>query len=417
MEPKDIRANIEALLGELDGLRDLIVASPLDGPELRARLRSMLSRLETLRQAPFVDPGLASWLAQQLIMLVDAEMGARLGLARLQEADELEREALARELAEEAKHLAEARIAMPRIERQLACLRMQLGSRTPASGPLDAAARLGEELTRHLRADASLRGEFSALLDAMRASLEGMDRMLRNLGEETPELAHACRLLDQPLPEDPEQAHALLQQARQELRQAGNRMSQAGEQLRNAMREQMSRIHTMSEQLKKAEDEARHDPLTGLANRRGLSEFLDGLGTRGYGLVLVDLDHFKRINDRYGHDCGDAVLTGIGKLLRSSRRATDLVARIGGEEFCLVFPETDARHTLRLARDLWELIATTPLATPEGALNVTASIGVAVHRPEEPHDRTLKRADQALYRAKQEGRNRIVSAEDEPQPA
>lgn len=164
------------------------------------------------------------------------------------------------------------------------------------------------------------------------------------------------------------------------------------------------------------------DGLTGLYNRRYLSAHLEGLlqqlaeGAAGPAVLLFDIDWFKRVNDTHGHAAGDAVLREVAA--RSSRhvRAFDLVARYGGEEFVVVLPETPLPVATMVAERLRAVIAEKPIAVAGIAteLSVTISIGVAATRDtSETMASLLQRADEALYAAKAEGRNRVVSV---PQP-
>ncbi|RNE90971.1 diguanylate cyclase [Marichromatium sp. AB31] len=154
----------------------------------------------------------------------------------------------------------------------------------------------------------------------------------------------------------------------------------------------------------RALEQAERDPLTGLLNRRGLDRAM--ARTRGraceYATVFIDLDHFKRINDELGHDRGDAVLQAVARVLCQHTRKSDLCARWGGEEFLLVLPYSNLRDGERTAEKLRRAIAR------ESAVPTTASLGVSLGRPGEPLDQTLARADQAVYRAKHSGRNRVA---------
>ncbi len=161
------------------------------------------------------------------------------------------------------------------------------------------------------------------------------------------------------------------------------------------------------------------DPLTGLLNRRALSERLTTEMERALrydtsvALLLVDLDHFKRVNDTHGHLAGDGVLRAVAELLAEEARSSDLVARYGGEEFLVVLPETDAAGATVLAERMRERVAGHAFRAWEDGhtLHVTASIGVAtfpVARIESVED-LFARADAALYRAKADGRDRVRS--------
>jgi diguanylate cyclase (GGDEF)-like protein len=152
------------------------------------------------------------------------------------------------------------------------------------------------------------------------------------------------------------------------------------------------------------------DELTSLANRRYLMDKLDeevrrsGRTQSPFGLLMVDLDRFKDVNDRYGHQVGDAVLTRCASILRHNVRSTDFVARYGGEEFCILLPDTPAQGALNVAEKLREAIGSLSDPVP------TVSIGVAVWTPGDTPDGLLSRADKALYQAKEAGRDRVVLA-------
>jgi len=162
---------------------------------------------------------------------------------------------------------------------------------------------------------------------------------------------------------------------------------------------------------------ANHDSLSGLHNRRYFLEKAGEEMRRGlrYGnplsLLLVDFDNFKAINDDYGHEAGDKVIVAFGQLCKELMREHDLVARLGGEEFVVLLPETPMDEAMTVADRLRETFQKLPIEAGPGTLNVTASIGVAEATPEKDSLQSLiNRADGALYEAKQAGRNRIVAA-------
>jgi two-component system cell cycle response regulator len=162
---------------------------------------------------------------------------------------------------------------------------------------------------------------------------------------------------------------------------------------------------------------AQTDPLTQLLNRRALTERITAEMERALrydstmALLMIDLDHFKRVNDTYGHLVGDDVLRDVAQLLSDTIRSADIVARYGGEEFLVLLPETDDAGAESFADRLRCAIETHPFASDSLAepLRLTASIGVAVYpatRIESVED-LFARADAALYRAKADGRNRV----------
>ncbi|RDS88305.1 GGDEF domain-containing protein [Pseudomonas fluorescens] len=158
------------------------------------------------------------------------------------------------------------------------------------------------------------------------------------------------------------------------------------------------------------------DPLTGLPNRAAWSERLDhevnAWHQRGnsLSLAMLDLDHFKRINDGYGHLAGDKVLKIIANVLRKRLRPSDFIARFGGEEFVLLMPDSSLSDALAVGEVLRAAIAACPFHFKGEPVTITVSMGVAQLQPGERSELALKRADEALYRAKAAGRNQVQAA-------
>jgi two-component system cell cycle response regulator len=176
---------------------------------------------------------------------------------------------------------------------------------------------------------------------------------------------------------------------------------------------------TLRDNVQQSMELAVTDGLTGLHNRRylqmHLKMLLDQAGRRGdsLSLLLVDIDHFKVINDTWGHDAGDDVLRAFARKLRMSTRGIDLACRYGGEEFVIVMPDTSLAVASTVAERLREQIAAEPFEAGEEKrhVGVTISVGVAAaEETRETPERLLKRADEALYVAKRAGRNRIALA-------
>jgi diguanylate cyclase (GGDEF)-like protein len=175
----------------------------------------------------------------------------------------------------------------------------------------------------------------------------------------------------------------------------------------------------LTDLLRVARRDAETDALTGLANRRLLDSTLasrwqpdtvNGRQARPLSVLMLDLDHFKRVNDEYGHDVGDQILKAFAARAGKLLRAPDLFARYGGEEFTVLLPDTDAQTAFMIAERIRAAIAEMPLVA-QPPLPVTVSIGVAQRKPDETTDALLARADAALYTAKQSGRNRVTLAE------
>jgi len=158
------------------------------------------------------------------------------------------------------------------------------------------------------------------------------------------------------------------------------------------------------------------DPLTGLYNRRYMETHVGTLvdqaaaRNKPLSVLVLDIDYFKSINDTYGHDAGDDVLQDFAIRIRKSIRGIDLACRYGGEEFVVVMPETDMAVATMVAERLRRRIASEPFPIQKGTrtIEVTISIGIAALAPDDDAAAVIKRADQALYRAKRDGRNRVV---------
>jgi diguanylate cyclase (GGDEF)-like protein len=152
--------------------------------------------------------------------------------------------------------------------------------------------------------------------------------------------------------------------------------------------------------------QAMRDPLTGLYNRRGLEEQLQA-SAGAYAVVAADLDHFKAINDRLGHAAGDEVIAGFARHLAQNLRKTDVAARIGGEEFVLVLPQTTQEEASAMVERIRLGVPAALAPAVDVTTGVTASFGLTLRRGNEAFATTLARADAALNRSKDAGRNRL----------
>jgi diguanylate cyclase len=195
-------------------------------------------------------------------------------------------------------------------------------------------------------------------------------------------------------------------------RLAGVRLGKLETQLADAM----ASIHALQERLTAAEQAALIDALTGLANRRNFDATLlrhtmqADARKSALSLLLLDIDHFKRFNDTYGHPVGDRVLRLFAHVLRSQIGPADTAARYGGEEFAVITPDSDIHKAAQLAEKIRSTLADQPVinrSSGESFGIVTCSIGVALFVPGERTGDLVDRADRALYRAKNEGRNTV----------
>lgn len=170
------------------------------------------------------------------------------------------------------------------------------------------------------------------------------------------------------------------------------------------------------EQKNEIAERARRDPLTGLFNRRAFFEQAQELEAQGaaFAILMIDIDHFKSINDNYGHLGGDRVLTHAARLIQGAFRTDDIACRYGGEEFCVLLRDCDRAQALQLAEGLVTRWAAEPLDVSDGQrVAVTTSVGVCVRETGQSLLKTLQHADVALYSAKHQGRNRAVAHSEE----
>lgn len=167
-------------------------------------------------------------------------------------------------------------------------------------------------------------------------------------------------------------------------------------------------ISLLQKKIGKLKFETQTDPMTGLFNRRGLAMTLESVVQlrQQFSAITLDIDHFKAINDSYGHDIGDEVIKSLAEQIRHNARESDILCRVGGEEFLVLLPGTPLAEAGMIAERLRQNVETLMLP---GIQPITISLGVAYWNQQQGEpDKALKRADEALYRAKKEGRNRVV---------
>lgn len=175
---------------------------------------------------------------------------------------------------------------------------------------------------------------------------------------------------------------------------------------------------TLTSYQQRVESLAATDKLTGAYNRNAFDALFGQAKAdcqrsgQPLSMLLLDLDHFKKVNDSFGHHAGDAVLVGVAQRLRACIREADMLFRWGGEEFLIVLKDCPQQRAMQLAETLRQQVQQQPLQYEGRSISVTASLGVAQHRPQEGVDQLFVRVDQALYSAKAKGRNRAEAADD-----
>lgn len=195
-----------------------------------------------------------------------------------------------------------------------------------------------------------------------------------------------------------------------------SRASRAIGQLLAQVRESQAEVARLSLELTRAKDQANTDPLTGLANRgafdNALRRMCERRGDAPLSLIMLDIDHFKRINDTYGHPFGDVVIRSVAAAIHGYARGRDVAARYGGEEFAVLMVDTSEQAAAEVAERIRDQIERSRIRDAEGRVAgaVTISAGVAQHLDREVPEGLLGRSDRALYRSKAGGRNRVTLA-------
>lgn len=195
---------------------------------------------------------------------------------------------------------------------------------------------------------------------------------------------------------------------------AGSKLAIRKRKVKALLKEQKETQMQLQDALKKLEHAATTDELTGLINRREINNRLAyeyNQMRRNHStmsILILDLDHFKNVNDTYGHPCGDAVLQTVARRLTSAFRETDSVSRWGGEEFIILMPDTNLHDALIVSKRALDAISATPITFQQQSLNITASGGLCEASNAKDMESALHCADEHLYEAKRQGRNQVV---------
>ncbi len=196
---------------------------------------------------------------------------------------------------------------------------------------------------------------------------------------------------------------------------------QSGQRLQTRMKISSDDLKQLHQDLEKSQQEAQTDALTSLINRRGLEKRFELERIRAtqnnspFSIIMADIDHFKRVNDNFGHLVGDSLLKNLAIMIKSHLRQNDVAARYGGEEFLILLPETGIEGAKAVAQKIKKALAIKEWklkGTGESMGNITISMGIALYTLNEPEKDLVKRADDALYLAKDQGRNRIITEQD-----
>ncbi|MDQ6968436.1 MAG: diguanylate cyclase [Mariprofundaceae bacterium] len=299
-----MQQHLEQILDDMDILRPFALQNQENNAELRSTMRRIIQHVEYLQRNPSISPTQHQSIVALLAQLLDAEHGTLLKGHHdtgLSEQDHLQ---LQTHVAERQDMLRAIQQDWPALQIFLSNCQDLLGKAPATKADLSQQVRELEKVLReHLHQDGQLRTELNQFINALQGSIGSVLHVLDEVGEDAPELKQTQSILQHDLPDDPVEAKALLQQAREGLVQAGKKLSAASQTMHDNMQQQVSQMTDLSSRLKEAEHAARKDPLTGLANRRKLAEYLTSL-PQGISIsfVMIDIDFFKKVNDRYGHE-------------------------------------------------------------------------------------------------------------------
>jgi diguanylate cyclase len=251
-----------------------------------------------------------------------------------------------------------------------------------------------------------------------------LHRILRDTADGTKKAEDQSTAIDEAFAHHQERlsspaGHAAVEQTVVDLLNDTSRMRSVAAELSARLQASTAEVNSLTQSLQRAQSEALRDPLTDLRNRRGFDQSAADLERqRGnlehIALLMIDIDHFKAVNDTHGHVLGDKVLRAVAHVLKSNIKGRDVAARVGGEEFAVLLPDTSATGAVALARQICALVSHGRIkrAAGDGTIGqVTLSIGVAVARGGESLESLMERADAALYEAKRTGRARVHVAE------
>jgi len=270
-----------------------------------------------------------------------------------------------------------------------------------------------EVYDRFYRTGAEAQGFLDASRD-IQATLQTVVSQVSEAGTNATRYSSSLQHFSGALFDDPGNLPAMLTKLAEETNQLSRRCDSLGNQILASA----NRISALERDLSEARREATTDMLTGLPNRRAFDDQLRQAISRAaangdtLALLIADIDRFKLINDSWGHPVGDAVLRRVAQTLQACLPGAALPARLGGEEFAALLPRTSLDSAQQVAERIRQAVGEKSFsvrATGKELGSVTISIGVAAYRPGEPPPCLIERADIALYRAKQAGRNRVVA--------
>ncbi|MDX8413895.1 MAG: GGDEF domain-containing protein [Mariprofundales bacterium] len=372
--------------------------------KVQSHLRKLVYQLEMMAEAPDHVSESTRDLARWLAGLCDAEHGALVQrYAGAPNGGDAPRIGL--HVKEQKIHLHDGIALYSEVERGVKHLAGMLGVSGVQAVPVaDRIPWFANALLEHLREDREVGNQLHQLALTTMESLRSVQEVLVGIGDESPELRHVAMMLSHPIPADPQEARDYLKQVSTNLQQVQRKMVEDGRRMRHDIDDRMQDFETVSSQIASMQQQTRSDALTGLPNRRALKEFLaEQQSAKQISLAMVDIDQLQLINAAVGEAVGDRCLCEIAELFGSRIRAKDMLFRIGGDEFVVVFPGVGGNGAKQAALGMHSSVCQKPLALAGKKVQVKVSFGVAARLDGERLHAWLKRADAALYVAKGKG--------------
>ena len=398
-------------MGDFSGLKqhafalyDLLQYS--EDPEVKKHLRKLIYQLDMMDEASLIVPDSARTLASWLVRICDVEHGL---LVKRYPDNPNDMDSVSIDHHITTQQQLHAGMGLEsKVLRGVKHLAGMLGASGLQGVPVaDQIAWFANVLLEHLRADQEMGQQLHQLALATMESLRAVQEMLTEIGEQSPELQHVATMLSNPIPSDPVEARDYLKQVNDTLQYVQRRMIEGSQRMQHDIDDRVQSFEGVSSQLSAAQEELCSDALTGLPNRRAMIDFLTqqpSLATMS--LVILDINQLQKINDLTGEAGGSRCLCELADLLLEQVRAEDMVFRVGGDEFVVVFPGLAAKEAMQAVQGLHESIHHMPALLLSGhRVKVRASFGLAERTGNEALHAWIERADAALYVAKGKGGN------------
>jgi len=398
-----MKDDLDALKQHTDTLYDLLRDYPHN--EVKALLRKMIYQLEMMDHAAATVPASARALSHWLVDLCDAEHGM-LVKHYPDEPNDLDAIQIDHHVKTQQEQLRTGMLLEAKMARGMKHLAGMLGAPGLQTVALpDQMAWFANVLLEHLREDRDMADKIHELAQVTMESLRSVQTMLEGIGEKSPELQHVAVMLSQPIPDDPVQARDYLKKVNDDLQHVQRKMIKGSKHMQRDIDGRVEAFEGVSTQLSSVQKHLRSDALTGLPNRRALTDFLTEHAHQSVmSLLIMDIDQLQQINDLAGEAGGNRCLCDIADVLMARVRNDDMVFRVGGDEFVVVFPAVGGQAAIQAAQSLYDSIHAMPsFCFPSGNVHVRVSFGLAERAKHEALHDWVKRADAALYVAKGKG--------------